>query len=465
MRLVRGLLVVVLPIAIAAGAVFYLAGRASGPTIRILQPTRLVGVSGTLDVTVEAPGGRFTSIDASLEQGGRVFPLFSLGSADEGTLRQETADRIRIARPIGRRAIPELTSGPARLWVRASRPVLFGLRSVRASETLDVQVQLEPPRAAVVSTGHYVNHGGSEMVVYRVSPPKVDSGVRVGDVAYPGYPASGAGVTADPALRVAFFALTHDQDLNTPIRVYARDEAGNEAAAPFEYRVFPKSFKRSRVEVDDRFLARVVPEIVQHTSDLAASAGGGDDLSATFLRINGDLRRANAEAIAALAAKTGPRILWHGPFQPPGGAQVESSFADHRTYIYKGREIDQQVHLGFDLAATTAVPIVAGNDGDVLHAAYLGIYGNCVILDHGMGVQSLYGHLSSIDVTVGDSVRRNQTLGRSGMTGLAGGDHLHFTMLVQGRPVNPVEWWDPHWIEDRILRKLREAGAGATGQP
>jgi murein DD-endopeptidase MepM/ murein hydrolase activator NlpD len=144
-----------------------------------------------------------------------------------------------------------------------------------------------------------------------------------------------------------------------------------------------------------------------------------------------------------------------------GNSQVEASFADHRTYVYQGKEVDQQVHLGFDLAVTARVPVLAANDGKVLNASWLGIYGNCVILDHGMGIASLYGHLSSIDVKPGDTVTKGQTLGRSGMTGLAGGDHLHFTMLVSGHPVNPVEWWDAHWIQDRVERKLREAGAAA----
>jgi murein DD-endopeptidase MepM/ murein hydrolase activator NlpD len=129
------------------------------------------------------------------------------------------------------------------------------------------------------------------------------------------------------------------------------------------------------------------------------------------------------------------------------------------------------VHLGFDLAVTVNIPVKAGNDGKVVYADYLGIYGNCVIIDHGMGVSSLYGHLASIDVKTGDTVTRDQVIGRSGMTGLAGGDHLHFSIQVQGHPVNPVEWWDPHWIDDRVLRKIREAGgqvapvtAAAAGQ-
>ncbi|MGE3512409.1 MAG: M23 family metallopeptidase, partial [Vicinamibacterales bacterium] len=171
-------------------------------------------------------------------------------------------------------------------------------------------------------------------------------------------------------------------------------------------------------------------------------------------KINSELRKMNGERIQELTSKTAPTRLWSGPFLPHVNAPVEAAFADHRTYFAEGREIDQQVHLGFDLAVTAAVPIAAENTGTVLFADWLGIYGNCVILDHGMGVASLYAHLSALDVKPGDAVSKGQVLGRSGMTGLAAGDHLHFTMLVGGRPVNPVEWWDAHWIQDRIDRKL-----------
>jgi murein DD-endopeptidase MepM/ murein hydrolase activator NlpD len=81
-----------------------------------------------------------------------------------------------------------------------------------------------------------------------------------------------------------------------------------------------------------------------------------------------------------------------------------------------------------------------------------------VILDHGIGVQSLYAHLSSIEVGVGDRVERGGQLGRSGMTGLAGGDHLHFTMLVGGQQVTPVDWWSAQWFQDRVQRKITAAG-------
>jgi murein DD-endopeptidase MepM/ murein hydrolase activator NlpD len=177
--------------------------------------------------------------------------------------------------------------------------------------------------------------------------------------------------------------------------------------------------------------------------------------------INGELRRKNNDKIASFAAQTKPELLWRGVvFHPFSNTAVESAFADHRIYMYNGKEIDQQVHLGFDLASFAGTPIVSANRGIVVFADELGIYGNCVIVDHGLGVQSLYGHLSSIEVKAGQTIEKEQQIGRSGMTGMAGGDHLHFTMLVNGKMVNPVEWWDAHWIQDRILRKLKAAGTG-----
>jgi murein DD-endopeptidase MepM/ murein hydrolase activator NlpD len=453
-----GILVLLLLI---VGGVFWLAGRGAPPVLGIEKPERVAGQTGTLDVTVEAPNGRFTSLTIAVEQSGRSIPLFSLAGEQAATITQINPNRMRITRPFGKRSVPELQAGPARIVVTATRPSFLNLRTLASRASKDIQIRLEPPRLAVVSTHHYLNHGGSELVIYRATPLDVSSGVRVGDVEYPGYPASGAGASgADPALKAAFFSLLFDQDLNAPIVAFARDEAGNETKVRFVDNVFEKPFKRSRIELDDRFLGRVVPEILEHAPELHVSPEG--DLLPAFLKINGDLRRSNTPDIARIASKTSPSRLWNGPFVQLGNSQVEASFADHRTYLYRGQEVDQQVHLGFDLAVTSNVPVRAANDGRVLNASWLGIYGNCIIIDHGMGVASLYGHLSSFDVNVGDAVAKGQTIGRSGMTGLAGGDHLHFTMLVDGRAVNPVEWWDPHWIQDRVERKLREAGSGSS---
>jgi murein DD-endopeptidase MepM/ murein hydrolase activator NlpD len=441
---------------------FWVAGRGPAPILTIEKPERLVGQTGSLEVTAQAPNARFKTLTIELEQNGRRTPLFTLLGDQAASIRQVDRDRLHISRPLGKQSVPELQAGPARLIVMATSPSLLNLRTLSSSITKDVQVRLEPPRLSVVSTHHYVNHGGSEMVVYRVTPPDAHSGVRVGQVEFPGYPAAGAGVTnPDPALKVAFFGLLHDQDLNTPIVAFARDEAGNQVKVDFVDNVFEKPFKRSRIELDDKFINRVVPAILEHAPQLKVAPTEGDPLPA-FLKINRELRNMNNDEISTITSKTSPSRLWSGPFVQLGNSQVEASFADHRTYFYKGKEVDQQVHLGFDLAVTSNVPVVAANAGRVLNATWLGIYGNCIIIDHGMGVASLYGHLSSYEVKVGDTVTKGQTIGRSGMTGLAGGDHLHFTMLVNGLPVTPVEWWDPHWIQDRVERKLREAGGDTS---
>ncbi len=463
--LFRFVLFVLVLCAVGFGAAYVISGRSSPPQLTIVSPERVVGQSGTLEVTADAPGGRFTALTISLEQNGKTLPLFALAAASSptggpATVTPVDANRLRITRPIGKRDVPELQSGTARIVVTATRPSFLNLRQLTSTATRDLQVRLEPPRLTVLSTKHYVNHGGSELVVYRTTPPDVQSGVRVGDIEYPGFPAAGAGIAnADPSVKVAFFALLHDQPLDTRIQAFARDDAGNEAKASFVDNVFEKPFRKSRIQLDDKFINRVVPEILEHAPELklTAPAEGSPEMLQAFLRINGELRKINADQIAALAARTSPTRLWEGPFVQLGNSQVEASFADHRTYIYGGKEVDQQTHLGFDLAVTEHVPVHAANGGVVVNASWLGIYGNCVIIDHGLGVQTLYGHLMSFDVGVGDKVTRGQQIGRSDSTGLAGGDHLHFTQLVGGRMVNPVEWWDPHWIADRIERKLKEA--------
>lgn len=464
MRKVLAVLVVL--VFAAAGAYIY-AGRLPGPAITISSPVRLIGASTPLDIVIDAPGSSVSAVDVVFEQGGTTTSLVSRqANQADAHVTDDGPDRVRVTHLVGKQTVPSIVSGPARLIVTASRPVLFGLRRVLSTVVQDVTVRLQPPALAVLSTHHYVNQGGAELVVYRVSPEDVQSGVLVGDVEYPGYPASGVtmdGVSiVDPAVRVAFFAVLFDQPVDVPIRLFARDDAGNAATASIDARVFPKPARQSRIPLDDRFLERVVPAILAGTTDVAPE---GTTIE-KFLAINGDLRQKNNAKIASFAASSAPEMLWRGAvFHPFTNTAVQSAFADRRTYVYDGRDVDRQVHLGFDLASTAQAPIPAANRGTVVFAGELGIYGNCVIIDHGFGVQSVYGHLSRIGVAVGETVEKAQELGRSGITGLAGGDHLHFTMLVSGQMVNPIEWWDPKWTEDRVLRKLREAAGQGSAAP
>ena len=343
---------------------------------------------------------------------------------------------------MGKGSVEGIKSGPARIVVTASRPVLFGLRKVaprRPTTCRSGSSDRASPWCPPTITSTRAAPSWSSIA----SRPTTWSGVVVGDVEYPGFP--GTGATADGVrspirrVRLAFFALRYDQPLDTPMRLFARDEAGNAARAEFDHRTFPKPTRQSRIDLDDAFLERVVPAILEGTTEVKPEGTTLDQ----FLVINGELRRKNNATIASLAAKTAPELLFRGiVFHPFTNTAVESAFADHRTYIYQGKRSISRCTSASTWRPTPARRSSSAARGTVLFADELGIYGNCVIVDHGMGVQSLYAHLSSIGVTPGATVEKDQELGKSGMTGLAGGDHLHFTMLVNGQMVNPVEWWD-----------------------
>ena len=146
--------------------------------------------------------------------------------------------------------------------------------------------------------------------------------------------------------------------------------------------------------------------------------------------------------------------IWSGAFLQMPNTQNMSPYAVRRTYVYRGKVVDRQVHLGLDLASTAGAPVPAANGGVVTMVGDLGIYGQTVVVDHGQGLFSLYSHLSGITVAEGERVARGQAVGTSGQSGMAGGDHLHFSILVGGEFVNPVEWLDDHWIADNVANKL-----------
>ncbi len=174
-----------------------------------------------------------------------------------------------------------------------------------------------------------------------------------------------------------------------------------------------------------------------------------NDLLGAYLEVNRNLRRANHELFQKISSHSNPQPLWSGAFRRFSGKPM-ARFGDRRTYLYQNKAVDQQTHLGEDLASLVNSPVYAGNNGVVVYAEPLGIYGQTVILDHGLGVFSSYSHLSQIDVKVGDKVDKGAVLGRTGTTGLAAGDHLHFAINLQGEFVDPLEWWDPHWLKDQV---------------
>jgi murein DD-endopeptidase MepM/ murein hydrolase activator NlpD len=304
----------------------------------------------------------------------------------------------------------------------------------------DVDVVTKPPMVVADGFQHYVNQGGSELVVFTPSGFWTESGVRVGKYTFRSWPKPGSSTE-----RFSVFAFPWDTPADTVPVVYARNPAGTEARTQFWFRLFPKTWRKRDFDLTDSMMERLVNQI---------DPSGTGDLLSRFLKINGDMRRANNQTLSDQRAKSADHWTWNTPFVQLSNSKVEASFADIRTYVYKGKKVDEQTHLGFDLSVTAHVPVVAANDGKVAFADTLGIYGNCIVVDHGYGVQSIYGHLSQIEVKPGDTVKKGQEMGKSGSTGLALGDHLHFTMQVDGVQVNPVEWWDGHWLQDRIWSKV-----------
>lgn len=310
-------------------------------------------------------------------------------------------------------------------------------------------VMLIPPSIGIASSATYVNQGGCEAVVYRVGATSVKDGVRAGEMFFPGYPLPG-GAEGD---RFALFAVPFDLGDVSQIRLQAADKVGNRSEAAFVDRLFRKKFRNDRLGVSDSFMEKVVPAIMSQTPGFQDRGS----LLENYLAINGEMRVENAAHLIELAGRTRPEFMWNAPFVSLANSQKMAGFGDRRAYIYNGATVDNQVHQGVDLASVRMANVPAANDGVVLLAGFFGIYGNAVMIDHGYGLQSLYGHLSSINVEVGAEVSRGETIGRTGATGLAGGDHLHFAILLHGMPVNPVEWWDGHWIRDRLKNKLGDA--------
>lgn len=428
-------------VVLVVAALVVLAALSGTPGITIDPPVKAIGASTPVKVAVTGPYGlrRFT---AYLEQNGARYTVFEQHNpARRFLFMRKPAPPQAISFSAGKQQAPALRAGKATLVVEAQSNDFLG-RTTSASA--DVDVVLEPPRLAVDDAQHYINQGGSELVTFTVSGDWSEAGVKAGPYTFRSFAMPGRPKNE----RFALFGFPWDLPADTTPHVYARNAAGTEVTGRFWFKVFPKPYRTRDLEISDAFLDKVVNQI---------DPGGKGDLLTRFLHINGELRKQNNQTLADLRLKTEEKVLWNGPFQQLANSAVEAHFADVRNYIYQGKKVDQQVHLGFDLAATAHVPVAAANDGRVVWASDLGIYGNCIVVDHGYGLQSIYGHLSRIDVKVGDAVKKGQAMGLSGSTGLAGGDHLHYSMQVDGVQVNPVEWFDAHWIHDRILSKLPES--------
>lgn len=412
----------------------------------------------------EAPStvGRDTRIVLEMEDEGKGLQSIEVVLVRPGSQRTLLAERYDAPRPwqtgVSRRSIvlsPEasfgegqLSEGEFALEVNLRDVANFWLWDHRISQRRSFRLDLTPPRIEVLSRQHYIRQGGSEAILYRVSEDTTISGVKVGEQTFRGYPLSGR----SEGTQVCLFALAPEQSSNTKMVVWAQDAVGNRRETAFWVKVIPVRFRNRDIRLTDSLMNEVMPEILERTSDVARQ----ETVLETFLEINGPLRESSHRRFEEISRQSAGRLLWSQPFLQLSNSQVESAFADRRSYYYQGKKVDQQTHLGFDLASLAQSPVESANDGIVVFADYLGIYGNTVFVDHGLGLLSLYGHLSSMNVGKGQPVKRGDILGRTGQTGLAAGDHLHFSIVLQGVQVNPLEWWDRRWVEEHILGKLED---------
>jgi len=312
-----------------------------------------------------------------------------------------------------------------------------------------VIIDSKPPKVNVLTKRHNIERGGTGLVIYELFEENIKSGVKAGDNFFPGH----AGLFENKNIYAVFFALDHMQGPGSQLSVVAEDIAGNITKRGFYYYIRDKKFKTDILNISDRFLERKMPDFDVGEKN-GSFQGGKNPLLEKFLYINGELRKNNVETILSVPKITENKKYWDGRFLRLKGSAKRAGFADRRIYKYNGKEIDRAVHLGIDLASTSNAPVKAANSGRVIFAQFVGIFGNTVIIDHGFGLCSLYSHLNQISINKGDLLKRGDDIGVTGLTGLAGGDHLHFSMIVHNVFVNPVEWWDGSWIKNNITAKI-----------
>ncbi len=446
MKKILGILVLLLVLGIlcSGGILAYFLLEGTPPVIRVAGKPGVIGRTYRIEVQASDDRSGLKLLSASVLQEGKKIPVatetFPVTRWWMGSGLKET--RVSwVIRPLAL----GLSQGDATLEITARDSSLRnGLKGNERVLSLPIKIDTTPPRIALKSLVHNIMAGGSGVVSYRLSEEPRYTGVRVDDRLFPAYPNPRDGKLA----YTAFVAIPFNHPSPRLFAVEAVDQAGNIARVSVPYRVMRQKKVRDTIRITDGFLQRKMPDFQVRHPELKGS------LIQVFLYVNKELRAENNRRIQEICSKGSPEMMWQGRFLRLPRSAKRANFADFRRYLYKGREIGQAYHMGVDLASTSHAKVPASNSGVVVFADYLGIYGNTVIIDHGMGLFTTYSHLSEIMVSKGDKVQKGQIIGRTGATGLAGGDHLHYGMLISGVFVNPVEWWDRRWIKTHVLANL-----------
>ncbi|WP_027185049.1 M23 family metallopeptidase [Desulfovibrio inopinatus] len=417
---------------LAGLGVYYFMGDREKPQVYLRPDITTASTKKAFTIEAEDPLSGIKSVSATVTQGQTTATVFE---------RTFTPPVKKVAETfsIGDVALRE---GEFDLTVTATDGSIFNFGEGNTARVVKpMTLDNRPPAVTVLSLAHNVRQGGTGFIVYTVSEDVDSSGIRLGNEFYPGFLQSNG-------LYYCFFPFPMDMDPKdfNPV-VTATDVAGNTRSTSFRHQGIPKKFRQDRINISDGFLQSKMPQF-------QADFPNQTDLLDVFIKVNNEMRAQNVSGLLAIGKKTAPTMLWEGDFLRLPNAAPRAQFGDHRDYYYKGKKIDKQTHMGLDLASLEQAEIPAANNGIVVMAAPYGIYGNCVVIDHGLGLQTLYSHLSQIRVKEGDHVNRGDIIGNTGVTGMAGGDHLHFGVLVHGLQVQPIEWFDLHWIKDNVIGKI-----------
>lgn len=426
-------------VAAIGGGTYYLWPRfeSEPPQITVAPNVDVLGAA-PLEIQVSDKGSGLRSFKATLTQGGT-----EIGLASEQFERPVSGKKVAVALA----KVSGVKEGPLILRITARDASLSHFfKGNEAVLERSVTIDVTPPTLELIADDRYVNFGGVGALVYKASADTAASGVKIGDHFFPGF----AGQVKDrPDHLFALFAHPYDVAPDVRPTLVATDKAGNTRELRIAYELKNVRYRKSTLAVSDGFLKNKVAPLL---TEAAAREGAPKEV---FVAVNRQLRKENEDSITSITKKATPSMLWKDAFAQLSNSKVEANFADQRTYTWNGETIDTAHHLGYDLSVTKNTPVEAANSGTVAFSGDLGIYGNTVIVDHGLGLFTLYSHLSAIGVKAGEAIAKRQVLGNTGETGLAGGDHLHFGVYLAGVAVLPVEWWDQKWIDDNITPKLQ----------
>ncbi len=316
----------------------------------------------------------------------------------------------------------------------------------KAEVVKEVNIDLSPPSISILSSPASVINGGAGFIFIRVAPDVVKTGVTVGDLEYKCF----NGLFSDSNIYVCSFAYPYYWKRKKAIIVYAEDKAGNKTSNSINYYFKRIRYKRSIINISRDFIETKVKPLSD--KDI-------QDPAELFRYVNVEVRKRNEQQIHEITRNvTHVEPMFRGAFKQLKNSKMLGGFADYRKYRYKGRIIKgaDAYHKGMDFASIKNAPVNAANNGIVAFTGFLGIYGNSVIIEHGLGIFTLYSHLSEIYVNEGEQVDKQKIIGRTDTTGLAKGDHLHFGVLVQGLEVHPIEFLDPKWIRTRFTSQYEK---------